>query len=172
MLTDFKKTIIKQAGVKGLPEHYPTPNPIPGRLFYIQSNHNMDTVVYEVNRLHDTRVNEEFPLNVFWINYSQDGQIRDLNYIQNKLAYGYESKQICKDTYQFQLVSYPKLKLYLVLDEKCNYHVITKINGRNAYFSNAYVFAEELGLFPDVKYIELYGVDLESNLSAYEIIYI
>ena len=45
-------------GEYGLPEHYPTPPRSDNLLFYIQRNHNMNTVVYEINKHMDGRVNE------------------------------------------------------------------------------------------------------------------
>jgi hypothetical protein len=164
------KTI--KLGEYGLPEHYPTPPCNENLLFYIQRNHNMNTVVYEINKLHDGRVNEEYPMHVFWLRYSDNGEIQELNYIQNKLAYGYTSKKITNTTFEFELVSYNKLKFYIDQCDSGQFNVFTKINDKMSKIENIYVYVEDFGLFPDVKYIELYGMQISNNAYNYEKIYI
>lgn len=159
-------------GEYGLPEHYPTPPRSDNLLFYIQRNHNMNTVVYEINKHMDGRVNEEYPMHVFWLRYSDNGEIQELNYIQNKLAYGYASRKITNNTFEFQLVSYDKLKFYIDQSDDGHYAAYTKINDKMSKIDNIYVYVEDFGLFPDVKYIELYGVQISNNAFNYEKIYI
>lgn len=155
-------------GEKGLPEDYPTPPVDNNLLFYIQRNHNKNTIVYEANCLHDGRINEEFPMHVFWIRYSDQGEQKELNYIQNKLAYGYVSNVISTQCFEFSLVSYDKKKFYIDKKSCGGYGVYTKINEKNALLTNVYVFAEELGVFPKVKYIEFYGYCTETLLPLYQ----
>ena len=159
-------------GERGLPEHYPTPPESDELLFYIQRNQNLNTVVYELNRLHDGRINPEYPMHVFWLRYSENGEVQELNYIQNKLAYGYESNMISPEAFEFELVSYRDLKFFIGPDDEGAFHAHTRINGRMARISNIYVYVEDLGLFPDVKYIELYGECIDNSSFVYEKIYI
>ena len=159
-------------GERGLPEHYPSPPESDDLLFYIQRNQNTNTVVYELNRLHDGRINSEYPINVFWLRFSENSKIQELNYIQNKLAYGYESTQINNDAFEFELVSYRKLKFFIGKDKSGKFRAYTKINGIMSIVSNIYVYVEDFGLFPDVKYIELYGEDIDNDSFVYEKIYI
>ena len=42
------------------------------------------------------------------------------------------------------------------------------INRRKAKLKNIYVYAHELGVFPDVKFIELYGEELGSSIPVYQ----
>lgn len=169
MLINLSKAEFLLEENKGLPEYYPTPPVNDEMLFYIQRNLNLNTVVYEINRLPEGRINEDFPLKIYWIKYALNGEKMGLNKFQNSMAYGYHSNKINNDLYQFELVSYNKLKFYLMReDQNQDFKVVTQINGRNSVLSNIYVFADELCLFPDVKYFELYGTDLESNLSNYQ----
>lgn len=159
-------------GCKGLPEHYPCPPDSDNLLFYIQRNQNMNTVVYELNRLHDGTINQEYPMHVFWLRYSENGEVQELNYIQNKLAYGYESTLINNESFEFELVSYRKLKFYIGKDTHEKYKAFTKINSEMAQIINIYVYVEDFGLFPDVKYIELYGQTISNSSYVYEKLYI
>lgn len=159
---------LKVPGERGLPEYYPCPPYSENLLFYIQRNQNTNTVVYELNRLLDGRINPEFPINVFWLRFSEDCKVQELNYIQNKLAYGYESTQINDVAFEFELVSYRRLKFYIGKDKDGRFKAYTKINGVMAIITNFYVFVEDFGLFPDVKYIELYGEDMDHSTYLYE----
>ena len=164
------KMIVK--GQYGLPDHYPSPPEDKDLLLYIQRNQNMNTVVYELNRTLDGRIKEDYPIHIYWLRFSENGEVQELNYIQNELAYGYESKKINHESYEFEMVSYRKLKMYIGKDEEGNYGTFTKINNQMAQLSNIYVYAEDFGLFPDVKYFELYGKEIGTNLFVYEKIYI
>ncbi len=154
-------------GEHGLPEYYPAPPLNSNSLFYIQRNQNQNTVVYELNRLHDGSINQEYPMNVFWIRYSDQGEQKELNYIQNKLAYGYHSSMINKDCFQFHLAAYEKQKFYIDLQKGYQNHIYTKLEGRLCRVTNLYVFAEELGVFPRVKFVEFYGFDVQTQIPAY-----
>lgn len=165
----INKTHTHLAGEFGLPENYPRPEYTDNLLFYIQRNHNRNTVVYEVNRNANGHVNEEFPINVFWIRYDDSGEVKELNYIQNKLAYGYDFKKINNHCYEFQLVSYRKLTFYFGrCDVSTDFRCFTHIDGNLSRVTNIYVYVEDLGLFPNVKFIELYGTSIDSDEPAYE----
>ncbi len=168
MLTSLDKSQFNVFGERGLPENYPTPKQIDGLLFYIQRNLNMNTVVYVLNINNDGHINLDHPMKVYWVKYTSQGEVQELNYIQNKLAFGYSAESINKETFEFFMVSYTKLKFYLVKEENLDHRIVTKINKKDAYLSNIYVYADELGLFPKVKYIELYGLDINSQFPCYQ----
>ena len=167
MITDLHKNFLPFVGEQGLPEYYPVPQTSDSLLFYIQRNLNLNTVIYQLNLLPDGLINEEFPMHVSWIKYSEQGQVTELKFIQNKLAYGYHSEKICMDTYQFQMVS-RKEHLFFITKIDNQYKVVTKINGSNAILSNIYVYADDVGLFPEVRYIEFYGNEITTNFPLYQ----
>ena len=154
-------------GESGLPEHYPTPSS-QNLLFYIQRNRNQNTIIYEINRLHDGSVNQEYPMHVFWLRYSDKGEQRELNYIQNQLAYGYRSTQLCQECYEFNFIAYETKQFFIDKKADGNYGVFTSINSATALLTNIYVYADELGVFPKVKYFELYGYCNETSLPVYQ----
>lgn len=171
MLKDLIKKQLED-GYHGLPNDYPVPPINDNSLFYIQRNQNKNTVVYEINRCLDRTPNATFPLHVFWIKYNEGGEQKELDFIQNKLAYGYESKVIDRNTFEFNFVSYPALKLFLGKDKQESYRAFCNIDGQMSVLSNIYVYAEELGVFPDPKYIELFGKELNGSGSRYEKIFL
>ena len=168
MRTEIQRNFIPDPGLKGLPEDYPVPVEHVDLLFYIQRNHNKNTIVYEVNRTATGEINTSFPMHVYWIQYQNGGLLSELNYFQNKLAYGYNSEVLGADTFEFHFVSYDQLRLYVAKNKEGKYQVLCKIKGVMSILSNIYVYAEELGVFPKVEYIELYGQELESGLFTYE----
>ncbi len=168
MTTDLSKSQYDYIGEKGLPEDYPVPNEIECLLFYIQRNLNKNTVVYELNKYPNGRVNPHYPMRVYWVQYSDGGVQEELNFIQNKLAFGYTTEQIDANTFEIIMVSYKALRFFLAQDNDGRHRVITTINGTQSYLSNIYVYANELGLFPDVKYFELYGETVDSRCPCYQ----
>jgi len=168
MIPNLIKNQYKDPGSAGLPEHYPAPPQNDALLFYIQRNHNHNTVVYEVNYLASGDVNQDYPMHAFWIRYNSGGDIAELNHYQNKLAYGYTSSMISHDSFVFNFVSYKDLNLYIGKDKKGKYSAHCHINHKMSKLNNIYVYAEEFGVFPNVKFIELYGQTLDTEMSTYE----
>jgi len=167
MLTHLEKSQFIISGEKGLPEDYPTPKNINNLLFYIQRNLNKNTIVYSMNKTLDGQLHKTYPMKVFWIKYTYGGIEQELNYIQNK-AFGYTSKWINDETFEFVMDSYNKLRFFVAKNPNNQHKIITKINNEDCYLSNIYVYANELGLFPDVRYIELYGNNLKNGFPSYQ----
>jgi len=159
-------------GQNGLPSDYPTPEKTDELLFYIQRNQNKNTVVYNLNKNYDRNINQEYPMEVSWINYSDGGVRMNLNQFQNKLAYGYKSKLINADTFEFHFVSYEKLRFFIAKQADGIYRALLHINDQMSILNNVYVYAEEFGVFPQVKFIELYGSSLDSGKPVYQRIHI
>jgi hypothetical protein len=150
----------------GLPESYPRPL-VKDLLFYIQRNLNYNTVVYTLNTNYAGVIDPTHPLNVFWIRYEQNGETKQLNPIQTKLAYGYKSTRINNETFKFQLVSYNQ-DFYLAKNDAGNYIVSTELEDELLQVSNIYVYAEDFGVFPQVKYIEFFGDTIDYNFPVYK----
>lgn len=169
MKSDRTKKIEHLPGETGLPRHYPVPSDTKDLLFYIQRNQNENTVIYQLNRDQSGLVNLDLPMVASWIQYSWGGKKKELNYIQSKLAYGYHSKEISRELIQFNFVSYENLICYISKsNETDQYMACCQINGQLSQLKNIYVYAFEMGVFPDVKYIELYGHSLETKMPVYE----
>lgn len=154
-------------GLKGLPEDYPTPE-VNDMLFYIQRNQNKNTVIYKVNRGCNNCVSLDNPIDIFWIRYQHNGGTSPINDIQKKLAYGIDHQIINNDTILINLVSYPQYKIYITSKNDNTYEAVSKINGTYSILSNVYVFAEENGAFPIVKYLELYGIRKSDGFPCFE----
>lgn len=164
--TFFQSFLDKTYEPQGLPTDYPVPKK-EGLLFYIQRNQNINTVVYEVNINHTNDWNLEDPMKVYWIKYNELQEEQELNYIQNKLAYGYKSRVISPELVEFNFVSYDK-QFFIHKDKDFSFRVLTQLGNKRAVLTNMYVYAEEFGVFPEVKFVELFGVCVETQLPCYE----
>jgi len=146
---ELRKKRYVDPGSHGRPSWYPTPDKDRNLLFYIQRNQNQDAIVYSINRTLDNRVNEDLPMDAYWIRYTNGGQRQELSVVQNKLAYGY---------FRFQFVSYDKLVFYIRrIDQTEDFEVVFEEDNSFVILNNIYVYALEFGVFPDVQFIELYG---------------
>jgi hypothetical protein len=173
MKSEILKKKEHQPGEFGLPHHYPVPPMTPDLLFFIQRNQNENTVIYEVNRDNNGLINLDLPMIAYWKQYTWGGKIKKLNYIQNKLAYGYTSTNISNELVKFNFVSYKDIDFFIVKEKPSDHYIVScTINGQRAILKNIYVYAHELGVFPDVKFIELYGEIMDTKLPVYEKIFI
>lgn len=150
-------------GSNGLPAHYPIPQDIDDMLFYIQRNLNENTVVYKLNRSNEGVLNLSEPVQAFWIKYTEGGIHEQLNYIQEKLAYGYHCKIINNETVELQIVSYPSFRIFISKTEAGKFKAYYKSEGRFVILNNIYVYAEDFGVFPDVKFVDIHGYDQETK---------
>ena len=167
MIYNLDKSQFNIIGEDGLPESYPVPQSTPELLFYIQRNLNKNTVIYSANINQYGRLDETYPIKVYWIKYTENGKQAKLNLIQEK-AFGYISTRINDRTYEIKMTSYDKLRMFLSMDDNGQCRMITKVNNQDAQLSNIYVYADELGIFPQIKFIELYGYCRHNQLPIYQ----
>jgi len=155
---ELYKKIFIDPGSSGRPSWYPTPPEDEDLLFFIQRNQNADTIVYRVNRNLDGLINKDLPMDAYWIRYTDGGSRWELSEIQSKLAYGYQSSIITNELFSFQFVSYDEITFFITAtDDEKRYQAVYQHNDQNIVLDNIYVYADEMGVFPVVKYIELFG---------------
>ncbi len=157
-------------GQEGRPSDYPIIDAYPDLLFYIQRNQNINTVIYELNLLPGGLLDLNDPINISWVYFSENGEkkVQDLNYIQKKLAYGYNHNIISNDLIEFKFVSYDQMTFYLARDNKKRFRVFSRFGGENIEVEMLYIYAEDLGVFPQVKFVEFYGKNSRTHLPFYE----
>lgn len=140
-------------------DKFPVPVGNPNQLFYLQRTSNTNTIVCELNYENGV-LNQEEPIHVFWIRYTDKGQKEELNYIQKKFAYGIKSQLISKDKYLLNFVSYKKYPMYLMKGANNKYNVYGTINQKQAIVDRIFVKINGGSLFtPNVEYVEIKGVD-------------
>ncbi|MET3114421.1 phosphatidylglycerophosphate synthase [Pedobacter sp. CG_S7] len=144
---------------------FPTPKGIKNQLFYLQRDPNTNTIIYELNMDTKGKIITKDPVKVYWMRYQDNGEKKDLNYIQRKFAYGIESKALGNNQYQLNFVSYKKFPMYLLKSEIDNkYHIYVMANNKKMLLEKVFVRIEG-GTFwvPNVKYVELRGINSKNN---------
>ena len=152
-------------------DSYPTPPDAFHRLFYIQRTGSPNTVVYDAKIGADGEFQKEQPIDVYWMRFSEYGQRQDLNYLQRTLAYGVKSSLAeHSNEYIFHLVSYAQRKFRLKKNPQGKPVVVMMLNGKEAYLKRVFIELEPtlFGLKPNIHYVEIFGVEVQSGRAAYE----
>ena len=152
------------------PSDYPIIEDYPSLLFYIQRNQNHNTVVYELNYTPIQMLNLNKPVLIHWLRYEDGHSVekQQLNYLQRKLAYGYKFEVISGELIEFEFVSYDEIKFFLGKDNTGRFRVFFIDKGINIVLESVYIFAEDLGVFPQVKWAELFGKTSDSGQEFYK----
>ncbi|GAA4791372.1 hypothetical protein GCM10023231_19110 [Olivibacter ginsenosidimutans] len=141
--------------------------PVPNekeQLFYLQRDPNRNTVVYTLNTK-DGQLDEDDPVKAYWILYEEDGERKDLSYIQRKFAYGIHAKKIAENEYQINLSSCKKIPLRLAYSQESGqYEAFVSIKNKPAIVERIFVRIDGGTLFkPHIDYIELTCKDSKSG---------
>ena len=155
---------------KSLPGDYPVPPQTDKSLFFMQGNMNKNTIVYDLQLDGDGRLNKKSPIDVYWMRYQENPNNpfkRKITWFQQSFVFGYKVIEE-KDKFVVHLVSYKERKIYLKKNNKGQFEAFTAINGKNSYLTNLYVYADHSGLWPDIKYVDIFGIDPDNGAAVYE----
>src|SRR6201996_8187526 len=144
---------------------FPVPPVNANSLFYLQRTPNTNTIVCELNQSNGV-IDKDEPVKVLWIRYTEQRQREDLSWLQKHFAYGLHEKDMGNGVFELRFVSYKKVPMYLMkwsVDNK--QHVFVTINSRQAILNRVYIRIDPGGTFwsPNVKYLELTGVDVQNG---------
>ena len=140
---------------------FPVPTGVANQLFYLQRDPNINTVVYQLNANSAGKMDENEPVNVFWIRYADHGERKDLNFIQRKFAYGLTAEKLATDKYELKFAAYSKVRFFLLKSPTDKaFHVYTTIANKQIQLERVFLRIEG-GTFwvPNVKYIEFKGLN-------------
>jgi len=143
------------------PLNFPVPKNISNQLFYLQRDPNTNTIICQLNVDHNGEVNNENPVNVFWMRYGDQGEKKELGYIQRKFAYGIQTKNLGKGQFELRFAARKNLPMYLnksAADKK--YHVFVTVNNKKVQIERIFLRIEGGSFWlPNVKYVEIKGLD-------------
>ncbi len=136
-------------------------------LFRIERSKNKNIVQYDACLLEDKNVSEANPVHAYWV--LENGLKEELSILENKQAYGIESKEkLGENKFRILLAAF-KGREIIIQKMKGGYKALVKIKGELSILERVYVKDEEqvLGL-PKVNYIDLFGRSLRTNRSVKE----
>ncbi len=138
------------------------------RVFHIERSKNKNIVCYDANILATRKLNTEKPVHIYWINQTDHpGEKSDLNYVQNKLAYGYSHSKNSDGSVEISLMAFPDRKLNLSVDNRGVARGKMLISGKPAYLSKIYVQADPSNSLR-VLYVDLFGIDVSTGTQVTE----
>lgn len=152
------------------PIKFPTPQVTSNQLFYLQRDPNTNTIVYELNLDKEGDIVKKEPVKAYWIRYTEKGKKVDLNYIQRKFAYGIQSKDLGDNYYELRFVAHKQLPMYLLKspDDK-KYHVYVTVNNKKLQLQRIFLRIEGGSFWlPNVKYVELKGINTANKVQTVE----
>ena len=150
------------------PAGFPTPPSTADQLFYLQRTPNTNTIVCDLN-LKDGKPDENNPVHVYWIRYTEQSQKQELNFIQRKFAYGIKSQKVRADSWEIYFVSYKKFKMWLMPGAGGKFHAYGYINSKLAIINKIYIHING-GTFwsPNVEYVDVTGTDPATSQTVKE----
>ena len=160
----------KPAVINDPVDTFPVPPVNANSLFYLQRTPNTNTIICELNQK-DGVPDKDEPVSVLWIRYTEQRQREDLSWLQRHFAYGLKEKDLGNGVYELRFVSYKKVPMYLMKWSGDNkQHVFVQINNRQAILNRVYIRIDPGGSFwsPNVKYLELKGVDVQNGKELVE----
>jgi hypothetical protein len=151
-------------------EPYPIP-PVTGKtLFYIQRSNNANTVMYELNLLgkNPGRLNMNKPVDVYWIRYAEEGQRKELNYLERTFGYGVTTRMQADSSYQMNFIASKSkvVEVAILGSVKCKAFMV--INNKRSILKRIFIQVKEDSWWPKIAYVEFFGIDIEGRQPVYE----
>lgn len=137
-------------------------------LFHIARNHNANIIQYDAQIGRDGKLDARDPVVAYWIRLAEEGQEKELSWVQRKFAYGFKAKYHAgEDKAVLKMAAKIGRKIRVGITGG-RYRAITEISGRPAYIESIYISAHGKGLSGKVDYIEFHGIDTETGAICFE----
>jgi hypothetical protein len=137
-------------------------------LFQLARNKNANVVQYAARVERDGLLDEDQPVDAYWILRVTDGHRENLSWLEQVFAYGFSSTVVQpRAVYSLKLVSFDrKLELH---NRDGRFEAVTSIGGIPSRLTRIFVTADESGGGrPKVQSVELYGQSLATGGPTYE----
>jgi len=133
-------------------------------LFIIERSKNANVVHYDARLTSDGKLDTREPVIVYWVLLAEDGRRKKLSWIEKKKAYGFTIKpDLSVNGYKMTLVAAPEHQITVKKEKNGPVRAETIIGGRPSVLEKMYIDASEGLTGPKVKYIDLYGKDLQTG---------
>ena len=137
-------------------------------LFHIERNKNANIVQYDAQVTEEGQLYSEDPVVGYWIRLANEGEIKELTWIQTKLAYGFKVK-LGKDKITAKMDMAADIGRSISIERNGeDYRAIADIDGMPSYIDRIFIHATGSGLSTKVDYIELFGTAVKDQDERYE----
>jgi len=137
-------------------------------VFRIERSKNANVVQYDAQLTPDGEIYAKEPVIAYWIRLAEEGQRKELSWIQRRWAYGFKAQYHAEGNFailEMRANIGRTIKVYAVDGV---YRGETRIDGRPAFIEKIYITTIEGGILPKVQSIELYGIDPCTGEDRYE----
>ena len=137
-------------------------------LFHIERSKNANIVQYDAQVAEDGKLYKKEPVVGYWIRLNEQGQKQELSWLQRTFAYGFSTKL---DKNRERAILKMKadvgedIEIIRVGDQ---FRATIKIDGAPSYFEKMYIDATRDGMSLNVRYVELFGKDMQTGEERYE----
>lgn len=137
-------------------------------LFRIERSKNANVVLYEARPGATTALDRREPVIASWLLLAKNGEREPLSFFEQLIAYGFEAHaNKAGDEAVLKLKALKQRGLKVVKQGACLV-AVGLIDGAEAVLQRVYVTTDERGAMPEVKSVELFGVDVATGQARVE----
>ena len=104
----------------------------------------------------------------YWVRHAEQGQIKELSWVQNKFAYGFTADlDPASNSVTLEMAADIDRPIEVRLD-KGEYLAISNIDGQQSRLLKLFIHASDKGMSTTVEFIELHGTNLHNKGVTYE----
>lgn len=139
----------------------------PQPLFKIERSKNANIIQYDAQIGSDGRLLKKEPVIGYWIRLAEQGQVKQLSWIQRKFAFGFSAKyHRDSDTATIDMVADIGQPITVKRVEG-KYMAVIDFEGQPSQLERIFIQAHGKGISVTVEYVEIFGVDLKSGEPTY-----
>lgn len=135
-------------------------------LFQIERSKNTNEIHYAAQVGKDGTLDSKEPVSAFWVMKAEDGRREGLNFMERKMAYGFDIKANGAE-WDLKLVAAPDRAIKLT-SVGGRWRAQTTLNGKPAYLKRIFIQTKEGGVVPTVVSVDLFGDDVASGKAVQE----
>ena len=139
----------------------------PQPLFKIERSKNANIIQYDAQIGSDGKLLKKEPVVGYWIRLAEQGQVKQLSWIQRKFAFGFSAKyHRDSDTATIDMVADIGQPITVKRVEG-KYMAVIDLEGQPSQLERIFIQAHGKGISVTVEYVEIFGVDLKSGEPTY-----
>ena len=137
-------------------------------LFHIERSKNANIVQYDAQVGADGKLLQKEPVVGYWIRLAEEGQVKELNWIQKTFAFGFDTKlDKSRESAELRMKANVGREINIIRNGD-EYRATVMIDGVLSYFEKMYIDAARKGMSLKVRFVELYGEDMQTGEVRYE----
>ncbi len=137
-------------------------------LFHIERNKNANIIQYDAQVTPEGMLYSKEPVVGYWLRLAEQGQVKELIWIEKKYAYGFSTKLNKNDNTATLDMAADIGRAILVKRDGEDFRAIAKIDGIESYINKIFINATGKGIKTKVEYIELFGKAVKDQTEQYE----